>query len=155
MPTAADFSVVVGSGIEKVAAENGPIERQFDFDIPANFVGNTRTSAILHFTAHPSREPDDLFQVQFSINGRRVYRYGPSSADFVRSFSVVFGSSVLTAGTNVMTVKRTHGEATLGVSSVVVWFKTDTSAGSPARGKPAPAVKAPRVAGGRRTRAKT
>ncbi|MFO1183484.1 MAG: hypothetical protein U1E56_01695 [Bauldia sp.] len=138
MPSAVHFQVVVGSTVEKIAEPNQPVARDFTFEMPADYAGNSRTSAILHFMAHPSRDPGADFQVQFILNGRLIYRYGPSSADFVRAFQVVFGSSRLVPGTNTLTIKRIRGEATLGVSSVVVWYWQYIDTTAPARGKPKP-----------------
>src|SRR5215218_1861895 len=120
MPVAANFVVVVDSDpIEDVAAEGGPLERDFDFQMPSDYAGSSRDRAILQFMTHPSREPEGQFQFQFRINGHIVYRYGPSTADFVRCFHVVFGGAALNAGANTMTVRRLDGEGTLGVSSAV------------------------------------
>ncbi len=140
MPVAARFFVVVHSGEDsevQVAAENGPEEIDINFEMPTDYVGSSRASAILQFQARPSREPGDDFQVQFRINDHIVYRYGPSDERIVRCFHVVIGSSVLIPGTNTLKLRRLRGEAQLGVSSVVIWVQSNLETTSPARGKSA------------------
>jgi hypothetical protein len=148
MPEPARYSVVVGHDIEKVAAPNQATKRDFDFEVPSGYVplgpSRLRSGAILQFMAHPSDEPEGLFQFAFFINGNRVYRYGPSLADFVRSFIVTFGDSYLHPGTNTLTVERIGGTGALGLSSVVVWHQSAMTTTNPARRKPATSKTAPK-----------
>jgi hypothetical protein len=131
---------------EYVASQFGPTKRDFEFVLPdyALLAGDRPTySAILQFIANPSRGPDEEFQVEFSINGTKVYVYGPSEADFVRTFAVSFDHKLLIPGdNNTLTVRRTGGEATLGISNLFVWYLTNVAMSNVVQGKAAPKKRA-------------
>ena len=122
----ADFSIVLGEEYQDVAAT----PRDIKFWMPENAVIQ-RANAILQLMVYPRLDPDDL-KVEVSINGTTVLTYGPSSADFVRSFHVVFNAANLMHGDNFLRVKRTSGDGSgaFRLYNVVVWYREGVTAAS-------------------------
>jgi hypothetical protein len=158
MPRVARYTVVVDETMVKVPSATAN-KLDIGFEMPSDFVaegptGRFNTDVVLIFQAHAFDDPDGI-QVQLSINGRDVYKYGPTSENLSRAFIVTFGDNYLNPGTNMLTLEKKHGDGTLGVSNAVIWHHTFMGSTAQVRGKSATSKTAPKRTPRKQTRARS
>lgn len=146
MATPTQFVVILDHKTENIGADGLPIQKEFDFELPADA---ELSPAIIQFMAHPSKNADEL-SVNISINDQRVYFYGPSPEDIARMFHVVLkqeratGEYPLRHGTNTLKFRKVNGDGGWGMSDFVIWFRQPAT--DPSVRRPRPTVSRTRTA---------
>ena len=121
--TVADYVVVSDAPTDLKIS--GDIDKEFSFSIPSTAAVATQHS-ILSLMVNSTGAVNDL-KANISINGVKVWGYGPTETDLTRSFHEVVKTTenALKIGSNMLTVKVESGQGTFRVSDIVVWFQNN------------------------------
>ncbi len=68
--------------------------------------------------------PKDLEAI-VQINGRQVFKFGPTTSAITRVFSQAMHPTVLKKNTNTIFFKITGGTGGIAISNVVVWYRVN------------------------------
>jgi len=122
--TVADYVVILDVHTD-LKASAGIDDKTFPFTLPSTAAVATQHS-ILSLMVHSMGAANNL-KANVSINGVKVWGYGPTNADLTRPFHEVLKTSenALKPGNNTLKIQVEGGQGTFRVSDIVIWFQNN------------------------------
>ncbi len=118
--TVADYVVITDAELDlKLGADS---DEDFDFEIPPTAAVAQR--AILALMVNSAGSANDL-KSEVSINGIKVFTYGPTDANLTRPFHEIVSGNVLRIGANNIKIRVVSGKGTFRVSDILIWFQNN------------------------------